>query len=57
MGGLNIRETWQIVEERTIKTHGNDEDFLSYARAIWRRPNSVILLSGGNHDAAGYSIA
>lgn len=57
MGGLNIQETWQIVEERTIKTYGDDEDFLSYARGIWRRPNSVILLSGGSHDAAGYSIA
>ncbi len=46
-----------LVEHEVVSGSARDADFLAYARAAARRAPSVILLSGGEHDAARHSIA
>ena len=39
-----------------VSSGATDQDFLAYARAVATRTRSVVLLSGGEHDAAQHSI-
>ncbi len=41
----------------TLSAAATDADFLAYARSVAKQAPSVMLLSGGEHDAAQHSIA
>ncbi len=52
-----MTETWRIAHFSLIEQHVSDERFLSYARIVASHRPSLILLSGGDHDAAHHSFA
>ncbi|SFM85131.1 anthranilate synthase component I family protein [Thermodesulforhabdus norvegica] len=52
-----FRNLWKLKDLRLVASSASDEDFIAYARSISRKPFSVVLLSGGDHDAANFSIA
>lgn len=57
MMALDFPNLWRLKSLRTVAHGCDDEDFIAYARTVSRKPLSVILLSGGDHDAANFSIA
>ncbi|MBW1975070.1 MAG: anthranilate synthase component I family protein [Deltaproteobacteria bacterium] len=48
---------WKILQKQKIFRYASDDDFLKFARLVAKKPFSVILLSGSDHDSALYSLA
>ena len=46
-----------LTAQERVASDATDQDFLDFARGLTRHGPSVVLLSGGDHDSARYSIA
>ena len=48
---------WKLISLEKLMDEASEDDFLMFAKAVSKISPSVILLSGGEHDSANFSIA